>query len=150
MRKILILLVALAVGGCTAPYWSVPIGPPSGPSYGVAPPAVVAPGASGMTVYRPDPTRGLIDNWSKTIFAKVWINSGPPSPPMLELGPEMSMPVFAPLETIRIYVEGRIKTGPYGWVSVGSYRRELNLRNYSYNYGGYSWRFPIYDGDFPR
>ena len=154
MKNITLLFIWLLLTGCYGLYQRpMIISPPPGPQSVTVPPAVVHQGGPmppRVEVYRPDPTKGLIDNWSKNIFVKVWINSVPPAPPTLELGPEQSLVAYAPLETIRIYGEGRIKTGPYGWTSVGSFRKEYVLRNYSYNFGGFSWRITINDGDFTR
>ena len=158
MKILLLALVCLLDGGC-AFQRSYEIALPPGQETVVGPSQpVVVPQAGGQTaavpprieMYRPDPSKGLVMNWSRNVFIKFWMNSRPPAPPTLELGPEQSAPVNAPLETVLIYVEGRIKAGPYGWQSVGSFGRELTLRNWSYGYGGYSWRFYVSDGDFPR
>lgn len=171
MKKFLILIAVFGVSGC-APYWYVPIEPPPGPSTIVVQPVepsrvvqpekptVVPPSAEGqppaapvpppIEVWRPDPTAGIIQNYSRNIFVRGWIDSRPPAPPTFELEPEQAVPVYVPLGSHTLFAEGWIITPTYGRTSVGTTSRTFDIRNWSYLYGGYAWRLYINDGDFGR
>lgn len=160
MKNLLIWLVVIAAGGCM---YQPPliISQPPGPSSTTvqsAPPTTVpptghvpvAPVPQTIEVWRPDPTAGIVQNTSRTLFVRLWIDSRPPSPPTLELGPEQAAPVYVPLGSHVVYGEGRIRTPAYGWMSVGTMSRRFDLRNWSSQWGGYAWRLDVNDSDFGR
>ncbi len=102
-----------------------------------------------FTAYYPDPTKGMIKNYSRlNLVVDVWLNSAPSSPPTVKLLPQQAIRVYAPLGTLRIYAEGKIKT-VYGWQSVGSFSREYRISSYSY-WGDDGWEIYIWESDFPR
>ena len=170
MRNFLLFAIALLTAGCAfqEPYI---IAQPPGPSEVMVQPAppvvvqsgkpvVVAPASQGQApaalappqveVWRPDPTAGLIQNYSRNVFVRGWIDSRPPAPPTFELGPEQAVPINVFLGGHTLYAEGWITTSTYGRVSVGTMSRTFEIRNWSSNWGGYAWRVDIGDGDFRR
>jgi len=163
-------LAAVAISGCA---WQEPlyIAQPPGPSTVVvvpaepqivvkseapvvagSPPSVIKEqtlGAPRIEVWRPDPTAGIIHNYSRNIFVKLWIDSRPPTPPTIELGPEQAIPVHVPFGRHILYGEGQLENLTYGWFSVGTMSRTFEIRNTSFS-NGYAWSLYISDGDFIR
>ncbi len=156
MKKLLILLLVMVASGC-APYWYIPIEPPQRPAVVVAPtqpPAVVRPiePQSEDKVWRPDPTKILICNMSKTVtIDKLWIDSRPPKPPTIEkIWPETCDDVYVFLGDHYWYAEGSTELPAFGKTSVGTGRGDFYIRNWSSWGGGYAQRVYIYDGSFNR
>ena len=171
MKKFLLLVLGSFMAGCAyqEPYI---IAQPPGPDYimvqPAAPPVAVqsqkptvvlpavqsqvpaAPAPPQVEVWRPDPTAGIVQNYSRNVFVRGWIDSRPPSPPTFELGPEQAIPVYVSLGSHTLYAEGWLITPTYGRVSVGTASRTFDIRNWSGAYGGYSWRLYLNNGDFGR
>lgn len=152
MKSLILFFVALMAASCMYQPPMLISQPPAPSSTTVqsAPSTMLPSTGQQVEVWRPDPTAGIVGNQSRNLFLRLWINSRPPSPPTLELGPEQSAPVNVPLGSHTIYAEGRLRTPNYGWISVGTASRRFEIRNWSGTYGGFAWRQYFNDGDFGR